>query len=89
MIRRGLALGLVAAAALTAAAPAYADAVSGTTIDYVERTDEGLQILVSVPPEAEVDTENVSVSIDLDECKCCACFLPMGGSVRVGSSPCM
>ncbi|GAA1475925.1 hypothetical protein GCM10009623_03710 [Nocardioides aestuarii] len=64
MIRRGLALGLVAAAALTAAAPAYADTVSGTTIDYVERTDEGLQILVSVPPEAEVDTDSVSVSID-------------------------
>lgn len=64
MIRGGLALGLVAAAALTAAAPAYADTVSGTTIDYVERTDEGLQILVSVPAEAEVDTENVSVSID-------------------------
>ena len=33
MIRRGLALGLVAAAALTAATPAYADTVSGTTID--------------------------------------------------------
>ncbi len=67
MIRRGLAGGIVAAAALLStpfATPAAADTVSGTSLDYVERTDEGLQILVSVPAEAEVDTESVTVSID-------------------------
>jgi tight adherence protein B len=64
VIRRGLATGLVAAAALVAAVPAHADTVGGTSIDYVERTDEGLQILVSVPPDAAVDTESVAVTID-------------------------
>jgi tight adherence protein B len=64
VIRRGLATGLVAAAALLAAVPAHADTVGGTSIDYVERTDEGLQVLVSVPPDAAVDTDNVAVTID-------------------------
>lgn len=64
MTSRGLATGLVAAAALLAAAPAHADTVGGTSIDYVERTDEGLQVLVSVPPDAAVDTESVAVTID-------------------------
>ena len=33
-------------------------------IGYVERTDDGLQILVSVPPDAEVDLDDVAVTID-------------------------
>ncbi len=52
---------------VSAGAPGYAaegTSVSGTTISYVERTDEGLQILVSVPADATVDTEEVSVTVD-------------------------
>lgn len=41
-----------------------ASAVDGTSISYVERTDEGLQVLVSIPADATVDTENVSVTIN-------------------------
>ena len=52
---------LAAAALLLAAPPAYA--VDGS-IDYVESTDEGLQILVSVPPSATVDTDDVTVTVD-------------------------
>ena len=44
--------------------PSAAFAADGTTISYVERTDEGLQILVSVPPDAEVEFQNVAVTID-------------------------
>ncbi len=48
---------------LVVGVPAQA-ALSGTSIAYVERTDEGLQILVSVPADATVDTESVAVTID-------------------------
>lgn len=44
--------------------PSAAFAADGTSITYVERTDEGLQIIVSVPPDAEVDVDNVAVTID-------------------------
>ena len=65
---RGLAatlLGTLALAAggLVVGVPAHA-ALSGTSITYVERTDEGLQILVSVPADATVDTADVAVTID-------------------------
>lgn len=65
-MRRGLAGAVLATAALAAATPAYAtETVDGdTSISYVERTDEGLQILVSVPPDAAVDVESVAVTID-------------------------
>ncbi len=44
--------------------PAVAFAADGTSISYVERTDAGLQILVSVPPDASVDVADVAVTID-------------------------
>jgi tight adherence protein B len=44
--------------------PSPAVAADGTTISYVERTDQGLEIFVSVPPDAEVDLDNVVVTID-------------------------
>jgi tight adherence protein B len=50
------------AAVLVGPSPAFA--ADGTSITYVERTDEGLQIIVSVPPDAEVDYEDVAVTID-------------------------
>ncbi|MEJ7832600.1 MAG: type II secretion system F family protein [Nocardioides sp.] len=46
--------------ALLAASASAADG----TIDYVEPTDDGVQILVSVPPDATVDYDGVKVSID-------------------------
>ena len=48
---------------LAVGVPAQA-ALSGTSIAYVERTDDGLQILVSVPADATVDTDSVAVTID-------------------------
>jgi tight adherence protein B len=66
-MRRGPVAALLVAAAALVAAPAHAavpEVGQGTSIDYVERTDEGLQILVSVPADAAVDTESVAVSID-------------------------
>lgn len=60
---RGIATALLGAAVLVAGGPAHA-ALSDTSISYVERTDEGLQILVSVPADATVDTESVTVTID-------------------------
>jgi tight adherence protein B len=57
-------LGAVAvAAALTVAPAAPASAVDGT-IAHVEGTDDGLQILVSVPPDAEIDLDSVEVTVD-------------------------
>ncbi|MGA9747281.1 MAG: type II secretion system F family protein [Nocardioides sp.] len=49
--------------ALIVGVPAQA-AENATSIAYVERTDEELQILVSVPADATVDTESVAVTID-------------------------
>ena len=66
-MRRGPVAALLVAAAALVAAPAHAavpEVGQGTSIDYVERTDEGLQLLVSVPADATVDTESVAVSID-------------------------
>lgn len=62
-MRRGIVAALLGATVLLAGGPAHA-ALSGTSISYVERTDEGLQILVSVPADATVDTESVTVTID-------------------------
>ncbi|QBR94200.1 type II secretion system F family protein [Nocardioides euryhalodurans] len=63
-----LASGLLAAALSAGVAlPAYASPGAGsgdTSIAYVESTDDGLQILVSVPPDATVDVDSVTVSID-------------------------
>ena len=57
-------LGALLGAAALLAWPAAAHAADGTTIDYVERTDAGLQVLVSVPPDAQVDLDNVALTID-------------------------
>ncbi len=62
-MRRTLALG-AATALLAVATPASATEVAGTGIDYVESGRDGLQILVSVPPDATVDTDSVTVEID-------------------------
>lgn len=60
---RALAAALLGVLVLAAGGAAHA-ALDGTNIAYVERTDEGLQILVSVPPDATVDTDSVAVTID-------------------------
>ena len=60
---RRLLSGLLLALAAVMAVAFPAHAVDGS-IDYVEVTDEGLQILVSVPADATVDTDQVSVSVD-------------------------
>lgn len=49
---------LLAAPGIAAAAPEAA------AVSHVEPTDEGLQILVSVPADAEVDLDTVTVTID-------------------------
>lgn len=62
-MRRRFAGALAAAAALLAGAPA-AHAAEDASISYVERTDEGLQILVDVPPTTTVDVDDVAVTLD-------------------------
>ena len=57
-------LGAVAAAAALALAPATAASAADGTIAHVEGTDEGLQILVSVPPDADIDLDEVKVTVD-------------------------
>ncbi|MFA6300113.1 MAG: type II secretion system F family protein [Nocardioides sp.] len=52
------------AAAVLTLVPATAAHAADGTIAHVEPTAEGLQILVSVPPDVEVDLEDVSVTID-------------------------
>ncbi len=59
---RALTGALLVSGLLLIGSPAYA--VDGTSISYVERTDEGLQVLVSIPPDATVDTGNVSVTVN-------------------------
>jgi tight adherence protein B len=58
------ALGAVAVAAVVAIAPAAPAAAADGTIAHVEGTDDGLQILVSVPPDAEIDLDGVEVTLD-------------------------
>lgn len=58
---RLLALLFVAALMVLLAGPA---STADGTIDYVEATDDGVQILVSVPPDATIDYDGVEVSID-------------------------
>ncbi|MBD8869153.1 type II secretion system F family protein [Nocardioides donggukensis] len=55
-----LALGLAAAVVSVGGAAQAADELS---IDYVEPSDGGVQILVSVPPDAEVDPDAMTVTI--------------------------
>ena len=59
-------VGVVAAAAALALAPATAASAADGTIAHVENTDDGLQILVSVPPAADIDLDGVRVSVDGD-----------------------
>ena len=59
-----LVVGALLGVAAVLLGPAVAFAADGTSISYVERTDAGLQILVSVPPDAAVDVDNVAVTID-------------------------
>lgn len=56
--------GASGAAALLVLATAPGASAADSSIDYVEATKDGLQILVSVPPDATVDTENVAVSVE-------------------------
>jgi tight adherence protein B len=56
--------GAVAAAAVLALAPVSAASAADGTIAHVEGTDDGLQILVSVPPDANIDLDGVSVTLD-------------------------
>jgi tight adherence protein B len=54
-----------AAALLLTAGPALAAPETGeTSIAHVEADDDGVQILVSLPPDVDVDLEGVTVEID-------------------------
>ncbi|WP_432479802.1 type II secretion system F family protein [Nocardioides sp. GXQ0305] len=55
---------LAAAAAVAAPAAATTVADADASISYVETTDDGLQILVNVPPDATVDVDDVAVTVD-------------------------
>jgi tight adherence protein B len=59
-------VGAVAAAAALALAPATTASAADGTIAHVESTDDGLQILVSVPPDADIDLDGVRVAVDGD-----------------------
>jgi tight adherence protein B len=61
---RGVLLALILL--LTCSAPSSA-AKEGASVAHVEPTDDGVQILVSVPPGAEVDLDEVTASIDGEE----------------------
>ena len=56
--------GAVAAAAVMALAPLSAATAADGTIAHVEGTDDGLQILVSVPPDADIALDDVQVTLD-------------------------
>ncbi len=56
--------GALAVAAALALAPATAASAAEGTIAHVEGTDDGLRILVSVPPEADIDLAGAKVTID-------------------------
>jgi len=60
-LRHALAAAAATALVLAPAAPA---AAADGTIAYVEGTDDGLQILVSVPPDADLDLDEVQVTLD-------------------------
>ena len=57
-------LGAAAAAAALMLAPTVPASAADGTIAHVEGTDEGLQILVSVPPDATIDLDGVEVTLD-------------------------
>jgi tight adherence protein B len=61
---RRIGVATLAAAALACGAASGAAAADEATISYVESGDDGLQILVSVPPDATIDLANVAVTID-------------------------
>ena len=62
---RGRLVLALAAASLAVAGPAVATTTADeASIGYVEHTDDGLQILVNVPPDATVDVDDVSVTVD-------------------------
>ena len=63
MNRLRRAIGALAAAAALALVASPASAADGT-IAHVEGSEEGLQILVSVPPDADIDFEGVEVTVD-------------------------
>jgi tight adherence protein B len=81
---RRVAATLLAVASLLVAGPAAGSiAADGeTSITYVERTDEGLQILVSVPSEAEVDVDDVAVTVDGTDAEAAAAPADSTTSVR-------
>ncbi|GEP32990.1 hypothetical protein NSZ01_07580 [Nocardioides szechwanensis] len=64
MARLRTLLSTALAAVVLALVPAPGAYAAEGTIAHVEPTAEGLQILVSVPPDVEVDLEQVSVTID-------------------------
>ena len=59
---RGVLLALVLL--LTCSAPATAAEEADASVAHVEPTDDGVQILVSVPPGTEVDLDEVTATID-------------------------
>ena len=61
VLGRAVVLGLLGLLLLAFGAPASAE--DAATISHVEATDEGVQILVSVPAGTEVDLDQVSVTI--------------------------
>ncbi len=73
----GLALGL----ALAPTVPASAADLAGS-IDHAEPTDDGLQVLVSVPAGAEVDLDGVTVEVDGEPAESVATAAEDTGTVR-------
>lgn len=57
---------LLAGILLMGTAPAQGTTTddADASISYVEPTDDGLQVLVSVPPDAEVDLDDVELTLD-------------------------
>ncbi len=80
VIGRAVVLGLLGLLLLAFGAPASAE--DAATISHVEATDEGVQILVSVPAGAEVDLDQVSVTISGDEASSTAALASSGSTVR-------
>ncbi|MEJ7833481.1 MAG: type II secretion system F family protein [Nocardioides sp.] len=80
MLRGLRTLALIFAAALVLLLAGPASGVDGT-IDYVEPTEDGVQILVSVPPDVTVDYDGVKVSIDGVDTEAVA--TPAAGDTRV------
>ena len=80
VLGRAVILGLLGLLLLAFGAPASAE--DAATISHVEATDEGVQILVSVPAGTEVDLDQVSVTISGEEASSTATLASSGSTVR-------